>query len=39
MKFLFKEMTQVYEDHLLGETGLPYLSLVLREGRVCISSN
>lgn len=39
MKFLFKEMTQVYEDHLPGETGLSYLGWVLCEGRVCISSN
>lgn len=34
MKFLFKAVAQVYGDHLLGETGLPYLSVVLRKGRV-----
>lgn len=32
MKFLFKAVTHVYGDHLLGETGLPYLSVVFTQG-------
>lgn len=38
MKFLFKEMIQVYEDHLAGETQDSLISVwFLREGRVCTS--